>query len=77
MSEAALKANKETYALVRKIDRNTRALAKVVSAMEYLADLCEPPDALLDASKFALIQERRNFRAALEDELKKQPGWKG
>lgn len=62
--------------LVRKIDRNTRAIVKVVSAADHLDDRAEKSQILEDA-RFALMQLRRNMRADLEDLLKKQPNWKG
>lgn len=64
--------------IVRKTDRNTRALAKVVSAIEYIRDnYAETPAALsavgeLKRVQFAIIQERRNLRVALWNELNKQ-----
>jgi hypothetical protein len=61
--------------LVGRIDRNTRGLAKLRSAHSYLVDeFADPRGALerLDSAEFDLIQERRNLRAQLEDEIRKQ-----
>lgn len=69
MSQAALKANKVAYGLVRKIDRNSRALAKIVSAMEWLSQYPGEDLAPFNVAMFDLVQLRRNLRAALEAAL--------
>jgi hypothetical protein len=64
--------------IVKRTDRNTRALAKVVSAIEYLRDaytgFAEVTEAIqeLEDTQFDIIQERRNLRVALWAEMKKQ-----
>lgn len=64
----------EMAKLVRKIDFNTRAIAKLVSAQQYLGDYARHED-LLDDAIFALVQARRVMRCALEDELQRQANW--
>jgi hypothetical protein len=68
------RATKELMKIVNKRDRNTRGLAKVVSAVEYLLDEAAPIDAVevLNKSKFSIVQERRNLGVALLDEIDKQ-----
>jgi homoserine kinase len=61
--------------LVRKIDINTRAIAKLVSAQQYLNDFAKNEQSI-DDLVFALVQDRRNLRCALEDELHRQSSWK-
>ncbi len=62
--------------IVRRTDKNTRALAKVVSAIEWLKDeYAESAQAsaavgILEDVKFKIIQERRNLRVALWSEVK-------
>jgi hypothetical protein len=70
------RATKELMRVINRRDRNTRGLAKVVSAHEYLLDNCAPLEAvvILNNAKFALVQERRNLNVALWDELNKQRG---
>jgi hypothetical protein len=66
--------------VVNKRDKNTRGLAKVVSALEYLLDayadargeaICAALECF-DTAKFDLIQERRNLGCALLNELDQQ-----
>lgn len=68
--------------VVRKVDRNTRAVAKLRSAVECVRDndqitISEQGRAItvLDELLFVLIQERRTMRCDLEDLLKQQTGW--
>jgi hypothetical protein len=69
MSQAALKSNGKMYGLVRKIDRNTRAVAKLASAIDYLeTDGRDLGD--LQLALYSVIRQRRNLRAELEAELK-------
>lgn len=56
---------------IAKLDMNTRAIAKLVSAQEYLNDYAKH-EPMFEQLVFALVQERRNLRATLEDELKHQ-----
>lgn len=80
MSRAALKANKSMYSIVLKVDQNTRAVAKLVSAIDYVRDAGEqfeivaPAEALalLELALFNLLQQRRNLRLELEDAVKAQ-----
>jgi hypothetical protein len=65
----------EMRSLVRRIDFNTRGIAKLVSAQQYLDDFAKF-EQVIDDSIFALVQDRRNLRCALEDELQRQSGWK-
>jgi hypothetical protein len=64
---------------IAKLDMNTRAIAKLVSAEACVFDdetwsAADQTRAIgvLGELKFALIQERRNLRVTLEDELKRQ-----
>lgn len=57
--------------LLDRIDRNTRGVAKIASAIEYLKDGGESYE-VLEPVMFALVQERRNMRAEVEDGLKQQ-----
>lgn len=78
MNATATKKQAWTPALssaVRKIDTNTRAIAKLVSAQHYLDDFAKN-EKVIDDLVFALVQERRNLRCAIEDELQRQSGWK-
>lgn len=60
------------YLLFKKIDRNTRGLAKLASAVVYLDDeevvVNDGAPDLLVALR-TVVRERRNLRAALEAEL--------
>lgn len=64
--------------LIHRTDRNTRALAKIASAIEYLRDaytgLAEVEAAIdkLKDARFDIIQERRNLRIQLWSEIDKQ-----
>lgn len=69
-----MKYSRELDTLIRKIDRNTRGIAKLFSANNYLQD--EYGDIKRDEVAgpfgdvfFLLIQERRNFKVAFEEEL--------
>jgi hypothetical protein len=57
--------------VIRKIDVNTRAIAKLVSAQEYLHDYAKH-EPMLEDLKFTLVQERRNLKAKFEDEFQRQ-----
>ena len=65
--------------IIHRRDRNTRGLAKVVSAKEYLLDTAGDLGAIkiLNDSKFAIVQERRNLGVALLNELDQQKYGKG
>lgn len=73
-------ANGEIVRLVNKIDRNTRGLSKVVSAIAHVAaspDWMRRSEQELVMKPFneasaALIQERRILRKALNDKTKQQ-----
>lgn len=73
-----MKTTSVALKIVHKTDRNTRALAKVVSAIEYIRDNYAETEAALSAVgelkrvQFDIIQERRNLRVALWRELSKQ-----
>jgi hypothetical protein len=73
-----MKTTSVAMKIIRKTDRNTRALAKVVSAIEYIRDNYAETQASLSAVgelkrvRFDIIQERRNLRVALWRELSKQ-----
>lgn len=71
-----MKTTSAALKIVKRTDRNTRGLAKVVSAAEYLMDLAGPLEAIeiLNQAKFSIVQERRNLRTALWNELNKQSG---
>jgi uncharacterized Fe-S cluster-containing radical SAM superfamily enzyme len=69
----ALRANRAVLAIVNRIDRNTRAVAKVTSAVEWVLDGGGDPT-LLYPALCALIHERRNMRVQLESELGWQQG---
>lgn len=58
--------NKDILVLVRKIDVNTRALAKVASASYHIAEVGEGAATQLVHAITALIAERRLFKAELE-----------
>lgn len=63
-----LKQSPELYKLTVRIDVNTRAIAKVVSAAEYLG-VPEPQAWPLYACLESLIAERRGMRQAMWQEL--------
>jgi hypothetical protein len=65
------RATPQLMKIVNRRDRNTRGLAKVVSALEWIIDSNGDTDAIgmLDCAKFELIQERRNLGCALLNEL--------
>ena len=70
---------REVQRLVNAIDRNTRGVAKLVSAMGYLSDGGVPVDyemLKIDSPLRLLLKERRLLRDAFEKELKRQDGWK-
>ena len=73
MSREALKENKELKPLVQKMERNTKGLVKVVSAMEWVVqqDGCAADLAEFDRAIFDLVQQRRNLRVAFEETLKR------
>lgn len=62
--------NRPIQELVKKLDLNTRAIAKLVSA-SYSA---LPPEAVkvLSDRAVVLVEERRKLRAAMELKLKEQ-----
>jgi hypothetical protein len=73
------KFTKELQKFVNAVDRNTRAVAKVVSAMGYLADGGVQEFygmSVFDKALRELLVERRTLRDGLEKELKRQEGWK-
>ena len=61
------------YLLFKRIDLNTRGLAKLTSAVLYLSEECDVdvvhdvPDLMVAMRN--LVRERRNLREALEAEL--------
>lgn len=74
---------KELRTVVNAIDRNTRGLAKVASAADWIRDLDElgmwavAAIEILERARFDLVQERRNLRARFCKELNRQEGWHG
>lgn len=81
------KANPDTAAIVKRVDENTRGIAKLCSAEEFLreyatqesvfADIKFPPEIrdameLMEMGRKALLKQRRLFRAALEENLKEK-----
>jgi hypothetical protein len=75
---AKKKTSPAVMKLVNRRDKNTRALAKVVSAIEWLKDqYAESAQAsaavrILEQAKFSIIQERRNLNVALWKEVDQQ-----
>jgi hypothetical protein len=65
---ARLKQSPELYRLTMRVEVNTRAVAKVVSAAEYLA-LPAPEAWPLYAALEGLIHERRELRRQMWREL--------
>lgn len=61
--------------LVNAIDRNTRGVAKVISAMNYMGEQRADTFAISGPLE-KLLAERRLLRAALEAELKMERSWK-
>jgi hypothetical protein len=70
---AKLKQSPSLYVLTMKIDANTRAVAKVVSAAEYLG--VPAPEAWpLYAALEGLLHERREMRRQMWCELERANG---
>ena len=70
MSRDSLKKDKNVWPLVQKMERNTKALVKVISAMEYV--ITEGGDgSVFNVALYDLVQQRRNLRLAFEAQLKK------
>ena len=62
--------------LIKRIDRNTRGIAKNYSAKDYLTDSYGDLErdlvaGVFDAAFFQLIQERRNLKVEFENELER------
>lgn len=79
MSDAKQKFTPEMRRCVNAVDRNTRGVAKVVSAWRFirLGGVVEfGVTEKLDKALNELLDERMGLRDALEKELRRQAGWR-
>ncbi len=79
-----MSTSREGLRIVRRIDCNTRALVKVISAEEYLRDAMQEGMSIsrfhalqqavgyLQRSKHELLRDRRGLRLMLWEELNRQ-----